>query len=151
MECDSLKSRRLPAFMVWMCLAAYLPAAAPGTAASPMFCVGTNGRVAVETGGESHCKRVPVSDGHACCSHTHESVQFQDTRCHCGPCIDIAVPLDQSIVEISDVSFNPVTAPLAVHAEISVPDPFSGESGVRSVPPESRDVLSSLRTVVLLI
>jgi len=116
-----------------------------------MFCVRTDGRVAVETGGESHCNPIPVSDAHACCSHTQESVQFQDTRCHCGPCIDIAVPLDQSIVGIPDVSFNPVTVPLAIHAEIFVPDPLSGESEVRSVPPDSRDPLSSLRTVVLLI
>jgi hypothetical protein len=132
-------------------MAVYVPIVLPGVIASPMYCVSETGRVAVEDSRESHCSLAVPPVPHGCCSHTPSAPETLEATCHCGPCIDIEVPVDQNVIRVPDLSPDleiQVLAPRLLDWLSS--DIRSTE--IRTHPPPGGIVLAtSIRTVVLLI
>jgi hypothetical protein len=145
-----LKPRRLTFVVIWACLAVYLPAMVPGVAVSPLFCMKTGGDVTAETGRGNHCPLPPGSAAHDCCSHPHGASDGLVGKCHCGPCLDIPIPVEH-VVAPSDGLPGPAVSGSAVCRRTPVLDLSPAESGLEYAPPESCPTLLSIRTTVLLI
>lgn len=135
----------------WVCLVAYLPVASPGLAETPIFCIGVDGHVVVEIPEPGACAPLPVSAFEGCAGSREAGSHSPGGDCHCGPCTDIPIPVDQTTVRVSDTAPRLQAVVIPASSPLMLLSALGNGSPVRHRPPETNFTLTFLPSVVLLV
>ena len=146
-----MKHKRRQTFFIHLTLLAYLVAGVVNLN-EVVLCFGDDGHVAVERatlGGRCESSAAQPASAPTL---THVDTE---ARCHCGPCIDVALATIDArptrVLSLQDVAPQPQLLALSLPSFLLPIEPPLTKRQPTFMPPPAVSALTSLRTVILLI